>query len=240
MLDIVIVDDEPLALARLRRLLATHPDARVVGEAASAAALRELLERHVPHLVILDIEMQGEDGLSVGRWLAEQPNPPALIFVTAHPQFALEAFSAHADGYLLKPVSAEQLGEAIEAACRPTRAARLSQEPRPQPLLTVSAGRRERLLAAGEILAFRAEDKGVTVFVRGEQFFVDGSLKELELRFEPAGFVRVHRAWLVAQAGIGSIERDAIGHHWLNLRGLAEPVPVSRRQLGRVQARLRR
>lgn len=240
MLDIVIVDDEPLARARLRRLLAPHPGARVVGEADSAAALRGLLACHTPHVVILDIEMQGEDGLSVGRWLAEQPNPPALIFVTAHPQFALEAFSVRADGYLLKPVSAEQLNDAIEAACRPTRAARHSQEATPQPLLTVSAGRRERLLAAEDILAFRAEDKGVTVFVRGEQFFVDGSLKELEQRFEPAGFLRVHRAWLVAQAKIGSMERDAIGHHWLNLRGLPEPVPVSRRQLGRVQARLRR
>jgi len=239
MLDIVIVDDEPLALARLSRLLASHPEVRVVGKADSAAALRELLAHHMPHLVILDIEMQGEDGLSVGRWLAEQASPPALIFVTAHPQFALAAFSARADGYLLKPVSAEQLSEAIESACRPTRAARLSQERATQPLLTVSVGRRERLLAAGDILAFRAEDKGVTVFVRGEQFFVDGSLKELEQRFLPAGFLRVHRGWLVAQASITAIERDAIGHHWLTLRGLDEPVPVSRRQLGHVQARLR-
>ncbi|MDO9596647.1 MAG: LytTR family DNA-binding domain-containing protein [Azoarcus sp.] len=235
MLEVIIVDDERLARERLKRLLAKLPGARVVGEAADAAGLREQIGRHVPHIVILDIEMPGEDGLSVGRWLSTLPTPPALIFVTAHREFALEAFSAHAAGYLLKPVSAEQLASALQAVRRPTRATDPGIRDNPEPLLPVIVGRRSRLLPAGEILAFRAEDKGVTVFTREAKLFVDGSLKELASRFEPAGFLRVHRAWLVSKAAIRAIERDAIGHHWIEVAGLAEQVPVSRRQLSHLQ-----
>ncbi|THF65987.1 response regulator transcription factor [Pseudothauera nasutitermitis] len=240
-MEILIVDDEPLARARLRRLLATYPDARLAGEADSAAGLREQIARHAPDLVILDIEMPGEDGLSAAHWLAGRADPPAVIFVTAHPNFALEAFSTHADGYLLKPVSTEQLHAAIDAARRPTRAARAGTPASApdDPLVAVAAGRRTRLLHPGEIIALRAEDKGVTVFTRNGPYFVDGSLKELEVRLDAAGFLRVHRAWLVARASIRALERDAIGRHWLEVNGLPEPVPVSRRQLPGLQERLR-
>jgi len=238
-LDIVIADDEPLARSRLRRLLSGHANFQLIGEAASAAELRTLVMQRPPHLVILDIDMPGEDGLSAAHWLAEMPAPPAVIFVTAHPQFALDAFSAHAAGYLLKPVERDRLLATIEAARRPTRASAL-QSTIPPPRISVSAGRRARLLAAEDIIAFRAEDKGVTVFARDGQYFVDESLKELAQRFEPAGFLRVHRAWLVAFGRIRALERDAVGRHWIEIAGLPETVPVSRRQLAELHARLRR
>lgn len=239
-LEIVIADDEPLARSRLRRLLSERPGIHVTGEAACADELRALVTQSPPHLVILDIDMPGEDGISAAHWLADMPAPPAVIFVTAHPQFALDAFSAHAAGYLLKPVDRDQLLEAIQAARKPTRAIVTAATPTLQaPMVSVSSGRRARLLAAEEIIAFRAEDKGVTVFARDGQFFVGDSLKDLAQRFEPAGFLRVHRAWLVALGRIRALERDAVGHHWVEISGLPELVPVSRRQLAQVTGRLR-
>lgn len=238
-LEVLIVDDERLARARLRRLLANQADIRITGEADGAESLREHIRKHVPHVVILDIEMQGEDGISLGHWLAELANPPAVIFLTAHREFALDAFSARAAGYLLKPVSAAQLIDALHTVQRPTRATQTTNQAAPLPMLSVLAGRRSRLVPADEILAFRAEDKGVTAFTRQGRFFVDDSLKELEARFEPAGFLRAHRAWLISRAAVRSIERDAVGHHWLEMDEVGEPVPVSRRQLSRLQASLR-
>lgn len=239
-LEIVIADDEPLARSRLRRQLSGHPGIRVTGEAACATELRALVAQNPPHLVILDIDMPGEDGLTAAQWLANMPAPPAVIFVTAHPQFALEAFSAHATGYLLKPVDQDQLLAAIQAARKPTRATLPAAAHSLQaPTVSVSSGRRTRLIQAGDIIAFRAEDKGVTVFARDGQYFVGDSLKELEQRFEPAGFLRVHRAWLVALGRIRTLERDAVGHHWIELAGLQEAVPVSRRQLSQLTGRLR-
>ena len=239
MLEVLIVDDERLARARLRRLLAPQADIVVVGEAENAASLREQISKHLPHVVILDIEMQGEDGISLGHWLASLPQPPAVVFVTAHREFALDAFSARAAGYLLKPVSATQLVDVLHSVQRPTRATNVPLQNDPPPVLSVLAGRRSRLSPADDILAFRAEDKGVTAFTRDGKFFVDDSLKELEQRFEPAGFLRAHRAWLVSRLAIRSIERDAVGHHWLELDAVGEAVPVSRRQLPHLQASLR-
>lgn len=240
-LDIVIADDEPLARSRLRRLLSGHIDVQLIGEVASAAELRTLITQRPPHLVILDIDMPGEDGLSAAHWLAQMPAPPAVIFVTAHPQFALDAFSARAAGYLLKPVERERLLAAIEAARKPTRAAASAlQSATAPPRVSASAGRRVRLIPAEDIVAFRAEDKGVTVFARDGQYFVDESLKELAQRFEPVGFFRAHRAWLVALGRIRALERDAVGRHWVEIVGLPELVPVSRRHLAELNARLRR
>jgi two-component system response regulator AlgR len=239
MLEVLIVDDERLARARLRRLLASETDIQVTGEAENATALREHIRKHVPHVVILDIEMQGEDGISLGHWLASLPDPPAVLFVTAHREFALDAFSARAAGYLLKPVSAAQLLGALHSVQRPTRAMQTTQQSPPAPVLAVLAGRRSRRIPANEILAFRAEDKGVTAFTRHGRFFVDGSLKEFEARFERAGFLRAHRAWLISREAVRTIERDAVGHHWLEIDGVDEPVPVSRRQLSHLQACLR-
>ena len=238
MLEVCIVDDEALARARLRRLLRELPDVHICGEAANGTELRTLLVEVAPSLVLLDIEMPGENGLQLAEWLNQQPSPPAIIFLTAFPQFALDAFSVHAAGYLLKPVTTARLTDAIEHARRLVRMAH-SGAANGQ-TLKVTAGRRTLRLSLDEICAFRAEDKGVTALTADEAYFLDDTLKALEARYADAGFVRCHRAWLVATSGIHAIERDSLGHHWLTLRGLDAPVPVSRRQLATLQALLDR
>jgi two-component system response regulator AlgR len=106
---VVIVDDEPLARERLRRLLAEFPGYEVVGEAADGAQALAIIREQNPDLVLLDIRMPGTDGLQVARQLAEEKTPPAVIFTTAFSEHALSAFDASATAYLLKPIRKDKL-----------------------------------------------------------------------------------------------------------------------------------
>ncbi|MEO1489857.1 MAG: response regulator, partial [Pseudomonadota bacterium] len=116
MLDTLIVDDEPLAVERCQVICAEIDSIRVVGTASDGASALRLAEKLKPDLVLLDMTMPEMDGLSVARHFAEQDNPPAVIFVTAHDHFAVEAFDLEAIDYVLKPVSAERLARAITRA----------------------------------------------------------------------------------------------------------------------------
>jgi len=102
-MNVLLVDDEPLARARLRRLLQVHPDIQVMGEAGSAEVAERALNDE-PDLIFLDIEMPGESGLAWAARLRQRAVPPAIIFTTAHPQHALDAFVSSPVDYLLKPI----------------------------------------------------------------------------------------------------------------------------------------
>ena len=112
----LIVDDEPLAVERTQVICAELETIRVVGTASDGAAALRLAEKLNLDLVLLDMTMPELDGLGVARKLAESDNPPAVIFVTAHDHFAVEAFDLDAIDYVLKPVSAERLSRAIKRA----------------------------------------------------------------------------------------------------------------------------
>src|SRR5258706_1089771 len=112
-LRLVIVDDEPLARARARRLLAEVPGVTVAGEAGSAEEARRVVETTHPHLLLLDIQMPGEDGFALIEGLAPRP---AVVFVTAYDHYAVRAFEENAVDYLLKPFRAERLAEALTRA----------------------------------------------------------------------------------------------------------------------------
>ena len=112
---VLIVDDEPLARERLRRLLGELPGYEVAGEAADGENALRLIEREEPDVVLLDIRMGGAiDGLQVARRVAEDDFPPGVIFVTAYPEHALSAFDARGAAYLLKPVRREKLADALQ------------------------------------------------------------------------------------------------------------------------------
>ena len=112
----LIVDDEPLAVERIQVICAEIPAIQVVGTASDGAAALRLAEKLAPDLVLLDMTMPELDGLSVARALAAGESPPAVIFVTAHDNFAVEAFDLEAVDYVLKPVAADRLERAIERA----------------------------------------------------------------------------------------------------------------------------
>jgi len=123
-MNILVVDDEELARKRIQSLLAEKSDYNICAEAENGAEALMMVERHQPDLILLDITMPVMDGLEVAKHLAGMPNPPAVIFTTAYGEYALEAFSTKATGYLMKPIRQEQLLKSLEQARSLNRAQR--------------------------------------------------------------------------------------------------------------------
>ncbi|MFA5941240.1 MAG: LytTR family DNA-binding domain-containing protein [Sinimarinibacterium sp.] len=239
---VVIVDDEPLARERLKRLLQEFPGYEVVGEAGDGESALDVIDDEEPDLVLLDIRMGGIDGLQVARQLAEMDVPPAVIFTTAYSEHALSAFDANAQAYLLKPIRLEKLRDALQRVRKPTRA----HKPQAAPPAEGGTPKREFVLATTrdglvrvpveDILYFLADQKYTTVYHLHGEVLIEESLKTLETDFEPL-FLRVHRKALVNTRFIAGLERDRQGdqHHWLKIKHVAEAIPVSRRRLAEVR-----
>jgi two-component system response regulator AlgR len=237
---VLIVDDEPRARDRLRQLLTAIPGTTVVGEAGNGGDALAAAASTTPDIVLLDVRMPGMDGLEAARRLAALPSPPAVIFTTAYEQHALEAFDAHAAGYLLKPVRLEKLEQAIVRARQPTRAqlGRIQEPTTRRTQLPVRTREHLKLIPVDEILCFIAGQKYVTVRHVGGEDLTDEPLRALEQEF--AGeFVRVHRNALAALQHIESVDRLPDGHYLVRLRHGGGLLQVSRRLAGDLLRRLR-
>ena len=239
-LQVLVVDDEPLARSRLRTLLGdcTAPTARVGGEAANATQAMELLRRHPFDAVLLDIRMPGADGLALAQAMRMLANPPAIIFVTAHAEHAVEAFELEAADYLTKPVRLERLQMALLKVERSGIALRgIQPEAQLEALVIQDRGRTERVPLT-EVLYFKAELKYVTVRTAARSYILDVSLSELEDKYA-AQFMRVHRNALVARNALRALEKHDDpdeGEVWaVRLNGIEEMLAVSRRQLSAVR-----
>lgn len=230
---ILIVDDEPPARARLRALIDAGGLGSVIGEAADGIQTLELAAELHPDIVLLDVRMPGMNGLEAARRLAEMPRAPAVVFITAYDQHALAAFDARAVDYLLKPVRAARLRNALERAAilAPAQLEALSGR--------THLGSGQHLVPVDEIRALRAEHKYVTAIVPGAEVILEDTLGALEEEFE-ARFLRVHRNTLVAVPFIRELQRDDVGHWALTLEGVDLRIEVSRRLAPTVRARLGR
>ncbi|MFL6591361.1 MAG: LytR/AlgR family response regulator transcription factor [Luteimonas sp.] len=227
---VVIVDDEPLARARLRQLLVEHGGVVVVAEAGDGRAALHACADLEPDLVLLDIVMPGIDGLETARHLAAFEPRPAVVFCTAFDAHALSAFDAAAIDYLVKPVRPERLAAAIDRA-------RTFAAGRGHVAATRSAQRTHlcarmrgslRLIPLEDVHYLQAEEKYVVVHhARGEDL-IEESLKSLEDEFTER-FVRIHRNCLVARHEIVELKRGADGHVQAVLRHGKQPLEVSRR-----------
>ena len=244
-LGVLIVDDEPLARARLARQLQTIDGCQLLGEAADGESALQQLDSLDPDLLLLDIEMPGENGLQLAQQISTRSNPPAIIFCTAHDEFALPAFAVAPSGYLLKPVSVEQLAQAITQARRVSKPQRQALDTGTSKL-RASSGRRQikavsrrgvQLIDVDDIRCLIAEDKYVIAHHSGGETVLDESLKELEAEFG-ARFVRVHRGALVAMHFVTGLVRNSSGRFGLQLRGVSATPEVSRRLLSRVKSLL--
>jgi len=229
----LIVDDEPPARARLRRLLEELDDVAVAGEAANGREALALCARLEPDVVLLDIRMPGMDGIEAARHLSVLEDPPAVIFTTAHDEYALEAFETQAVGYLLKPVRLEKLARAIRHAARVAgpqlmRLAEQSQLGRRRSQICARLGEQLRLIPVEDVYYFAAGQKYVTVRHRGGTDLIDESLRALSGEFAP-DFVRIHRNSLVALRHVGAVDRGDDGHYVVRLKECGETLPVSRR-----------
>jgi two-component system, LytTR family, response regulator AlgR len=227
---VVIVDDEPLARARLRELLAEHGGIEVVAEAGDGHAALHACAEQAPDLVLLDIVMPGIDGLETARHLAAFEPRPAVVFCTAFDAHALSAFDAAAIDYLVKPVRPERLAAAIDrvrtfAAGRGHVAATRTAQ---RTHLCARMRGSLRLIPLDDVHYLQAEEKYVVVHhARGEDL-IEESLKSLEDEFT-GRFVRIHRNCLVARHELLELKRGADGHVQAVLRHGKQPLEVSRR-----------
>jgi DNA-binding LytR/AlgR family response regulator len=253
----LIAEDEPLLAAALQAELArAWPGLRVVavvGDGASAVA--QTLEFQ-PAVLFLDIRMPGLSGLEAAAqladdWPANGTPFPALVFVTAYDQYAVQAFEAQAVDYLLKPVQPARLARTVErlqallnARSTESENAAISADtlaqlrallgPATAPagerlkVIQASVGPSIRFVPVSEVLVFEAADKYVRVLTADAELLIRTPLKELLPQLDPLAFWQVHRGTVVRAEAIHSVLRDEAGRLSLQLRGLAKAFPVSR------------
>jgi two-component system response regulator AlgR len=234
----LVVDDEQPARERLTALLRELGQVEVVGEARNATEALQRIDALEPDLLYLDVRMPGMSGLELARHLGSLDDPPAIIFTTAHDEHAMEAFEAEAVGYLLKPVRKEKLAAATERAQRLTQR-QLGSVAGVAPRTHLSVRQRDgiRLVRLEEVICLLAEQKYTTVRHTGGEDLIDDSLRALETEFSDR-FLRIHRSALVNREFIDAVERDAEGRHMIRLRGVSEPMQVSRRLVAELKTRL--
>ncbi len=239
---VIIVDDEPPARDRLRRLIEEIDGCECAGEAGNGSEAIALVTRETPDVVLMDIRMPGMDGVEAARHLSTLEQPPAVIFTTAYDEYALRAFEAHAAGYLLKPVRREKLTEALARAGRLTKpqlaAIAAGSNQRRRTHLSVRVRGELRLIPVEDIAYFLADQKYVTVRHRGGEELIEESLKSLEDEFQP-DFVRIHRNALVATRHMAAIDRGEDGQYSVRMRDLPDVLQVSRRLASELLKRFR-
>ncbi|MEW6512918.1 MAG: LytTR family DNA-binding domain-containing protein [Pseudomonadota bacterium] len=251
--DVLIVDDEAPARARLRHLLADIAGEfphRIIGEAGDGLAALELLAQQPADIALIDIRMPRMDGIELAQQLAGLPQAPAIVFVTAYDEFALKAFELAAADYLLKPARAPRLLDALRKAQRliPNAVLLKTLAPAARTRLRVVERGRVILLPVEEILYLRAEQKYITARTVEREHLIEEPLAQLEAEFA-ARFVRIHRNCLVALDAVTGVVREAgsegggsqggeTGHWALCLKGVPEHLPVSRRQWPLAKERL--
>jgi len=240
-LRIMLVDDEPLARARLRTLLGdcSDPAVHVAAEAPNAEVAAPLLREHPVDVVLLDSRMPGDSGLKLASTLRRLQSPPAIVFVTAHAEHAVAAFDLEAVDYLTKPVRLERLQLALQKAERYVQANRgLQANLATEEVLVIQERNRTERVPLSRVLYFKAELKYITVRTANRSYILDGALNDLEEKFGQQ-FIRIHRNALVARKMVRSLEKhfDAEeGEGWaVRLQGLDELLSVSRRQLSTVR-----
>jgi two-component system response regulator AlgR len=243
-LKVLVVDDEELARLRLRGLVndCPAPKAEVVGEAANASQALVWLAAHACDLVLLDIHMPGLDGTQLAARIKQLPRPPAIVFVTAHAEHALQAFDLEAVDYLTKPVRRERLHAALQRVAQRVGTAR-PEAPADDPVIVVSELGRKVRVPVSEVLYLKAELKYVTLRTATHTHVLDDALTDLEQRLGER-FLRIHRNALVARKALHALERrllpaegeEEAAEGWVvRVAPVDEWLVVSRRQVAAVK-----
>ena len=239
----LIADDEDLPRAELRRMLqAAWPELQVVAEAEDGHAALAALDEHAPDVAFLDIRMPGASGLDVARAASGRCH---VVFTTAYDSHAIEAFEAGAVDYLLKPVQAERLAQAV-ARLQPRLAANETApaldslvEQLAQRLhrgdaaaerlrwISASVGDTIKLFSIDDVLFFQSDEKYTRVVTASDEAHVRKPLKDIADGLDPDAFWQVHRGVIVRAAAVARATRDDMGRITLHLKQHAEKLPVS-------------
>ena len=230
---IVIVDDEPLARSRLKQVLAGEPGVDVVAECGDVREARAALERFRADAVFMDIEMPGESGLTFARELEAAGHP--VVIVTAHEQYALEAFDVAPVDYVVKPPEAARCRRALQRLARVIEArSGAARSPRYLDRLFVKSGDRLVHVRVRDVDAIEALGNYVKVRAAGKAYVLRASLSALESRLDPAVFVRTHRSHIVNLTRIRELVAVSHGDYQVILeQGATAPLSrVYREKLG--------
>ncbi len=241
----LIVDDEPIARKVLREELDSLHDVEIIGEADNGASALEKISADQPDLVLLDLQMPEMGGLEVVRNLKRGTHMPVIVIVTAYDKYALQAFEAGAIDYLLKPVGADRLAEAVERARRLTEreaAERLAQiqEVADQPKSTQARrivgriGEEYFLLSADEIYAFQADGEIVWIITANKKYLATQTLKVLDQRLRNTSFRRIHRSVLVNVDHVRKMSALS-SQRWLITLSNNQEFIASKRQAGSIR-----
>ena len=228
---LLAVDDEPPALDELAYLLRADPRVAEVRTAGDALSALKVLEAGAVSGVFLDIRMPGLTGLELARVLGRFALPPPVVFVTAHDDAAVEAFSLRAVDYLLKPVRTERLREAVGRVLAAQPAAEAAVPPADPGTIAVELGGVTRFLQVTDVRYVEAQGDYARLHTASGSSLVRVPLAALEERWAAAGFVRVHRSYLVATAHISELRVEPGGGHSVRVGSGSSAVllPVSRR-----------
>jgi two-component system, LytTR family, response regulator len=227
-LRVLVVDDVAPALDELRQLLREAPGVASVDTAGDALTALKLIPTTTPDAVFLDISMPGMDGLELAGLLARMTDPPTIVFVTAFEQHAVSAYGVGAVDYLLKPVSAERLADALgrvqrvrnTAAAPPAVVDELAAVP-------VELGGRTRYVRRADVRFAEAHGDYVRLHTPGGRHLVRIPISRLEEHWRGVGYVRVHRSFLLAVHAVQELRSDVSGG--LLAHTDVGDVPVSRR-----------
>jgi len=230
---VLIVDDEPLARARLASLLGECSDVEIAGSVGDGDAALAALGDLQPDVLLLDINMPGLTGTALAQRLTGRKRP-LVVFCTAYENHALHAFDLGAVDYLLKPVRLERLNEALQRASQ-----RLQQMPRETVSYLHGRLRGEQVrVALNDVISLLAEEKYVVVQHRGGQLLLEESLRQLEDAY-PEQLIRLHRNCLVPSQRLVGLRTLADGRVLARLSGTEFTPEVSRRNLPALRKLLR-
>jgi DNA-binding LytR/AlgR family response regulator len=232
----LVVDDEAPARGELRYLLSAHPEVEVVGEAASAAEALALAQKIRYDVVFLDVEMPGMSGLEVARLVLDRRERPAVVFVTAHERYAVDAFAVEAFDYLVKPVEPERLARVVDRLSQ----ARKREQPPVEKIPVVSAGGAKTLLDYDAVHWIEADGDYSRVHTYDRTYLSTSSLRELEELLPSRRFARIHRSHLVNLAKVAAVRRAGPDRLRLALDDQHRTeLDVARRQTRALRERLR-
>ena len=224
---------------------------RIVAKAANGIDALRLIDELAPDVVFLDIQMPGLTGLKVAERLAGEAKAPHIVFITAHHQYAVDAFEHSALDYLLKPVNAERLAKAVaklkaalhekapaapadalrsllQQLAAPVIAAAASTAPAPLQWIRAAHGDETRLIAIDEVIYFQSNDKVTSVFLQDEECVIRTPLSKLREQLDEARFWQIHRGVIVAARHVAGTHTDMRGRLVVKLKGRSEQLTVSR------------
>jgi len=242
-MNILIVDDEPLARQRLIGLVQELDGFETCGNASNGKDALRLAQELKPDVVLLDIRMPGMDGIETAHHMNRLSKPPAIIFTTAFSEHALTAFETHAVDYLLKPIKQDRLSEALQAAARLTKPQLeqiklIDDEPKVRTHICVKTRGSLELVPIETIRYFMADHKYVTLRTDDHECLIEESLKSLESEFSHL-FTRIHRNALVADRYMTGLEKNSEGHCVITIEGIDDRLEISRRHLPHVRKKIK-